>query len=179
MKILNSQNFFQQTYQGSSVLLRPINKDDIGHIFDLVYRGDLHQFTFIPKKYSLSTAKGWVEKQIKNPQTFAIVLSEDQKMIGVMGIVVDDFSKRHWEIAYWIGQKYRGKGYMRDALRLFIEKVRQDTPIKKISARVFLKNAISLELLKSTGFSREGLLQNHVYHNRQMKSVVIMGRRII
>ena len=178
MKKLKSVKFFRQKYQGSAISLCSIKLDDVDQVFNLLYQGDFHQFTFIPKEYSYSMAKNWVEKQVKNPQTFAIFLPEYKKMIGVIGIVVDDFSKCHWEISYWLGQKYRGKGYMKEALNLFLKKVKQDTPIKKISARVFLKNSKSLKLLKESGFIKEGLLQNHFCHNSQMKSVVIMGLRI-
>ena len=175
---LESKKFFRRRYNGDCVVLRPVESKDADEIFRLISRNDLYKFTFIPKQYSLQIAKEWIKKQKKLPQTMIIVQTESKEIMGVIGIVSDDFCKQHWEIAYWLGQQYRGKGYMREALNLFLQQVKKCTPIRKISAKVFVGNPRSVRLLKYAGFAREGLLQNHFYHNGKMKSVIILGRYI-
>ncbi len=170
-----SKNFFKNIYRNNDVILRPVKRSDVNKIFKLVSQSDLYKFTFIPKQYSLQIAQDWVARQIKFPQVLLIESSKHSEIVGVIGIVVDDSKKHHWEIAYWLGKKFRGKGYMREALVLFLQQVKKYTPIKKISARVFIKNNSSIKLLKSSNFFQEGLLHNHFYHNKKMKSVIMFG----
>lgn len=169
------KKIFQRKYHGSRIVLRPIERNDANEIFKLVFQSDLYKFTFIPKRYSLQTTRKWIIKQIEIPQVLLITFPKDDKIIGTIGIVADDFKKRHWEIGYWLGQKYRGRGYMREALNIFLQKVKKHTPIRKVSAKVFVGNNGAIKLLRSVGFIREGLLRNHFYHNSKMKSVVMFG----
>src|SRR3989344_5425164 len=178
MNELKSKDFFTRSHKNSHILLRPIKLGDVDQIFSLLSGSDLYKFTYIPKKYGLRDAEKWVRQQMDHPLMFAIVPTEIRKIIGVIGVVVDDFRKRHWEIAYWLGEKYRGKGYMQGALRIFLQGVKKSTPIEKISARVFVENAPSIKLLLSGGFTKEGVLQKHFFHNGKMKSVVFMGLQV-
>lgn len=105
MAQFESKIFFQRKYGGSHIILRPIGKNDTNGIFKLVFQSDLYKFTFIPKQYSLQTARKWITKQIKIPQVLLITLPQNDKIIGTIGVVADDSKKHHWEIAYWLGQK--------------------------------------------------------------------------
>jgi len=175
MTKFESKKFFRRSFKSNRIALKPVKKKDAGEIFNLVSGSDLHKFTFVPKQYSLQIAKEWIRKQNKFPQTFVIVLTKDKAIIGVIGVVSDDFRKRHWEIAYWLGQAYRNKRYMREAIDLFIQQAKKYTPIRKISAKVFVGNNRSIKLLQSISFIKEGLLRNHFYHNGRMKSIIVFG----
>ena len=178
MDKLRSKDFFTRSYKNSYVLLRPPKLGDVDQISSLLSGSDLYKFTYIPKKYDLGNAEKWVRQQMDQPLMLVIMPKEIRKIVGVIGVVVDDFCKRHWEIAYWLGEKYRGKGYMQGALRIFLQGVKKNTPIEKVSARVFVGNTPSIKLLLSSGFTKEGVLRKHFFHNGKMKSVVFMGLQV-
>jgi len=80
-----------------------------------------------PHPYTRADAEGWIASK---PDSLAVVLSEGELFIGVIGSsqagVAGEFSKDGdacFCLGYWIGQPYWGKGYASEAVRGFVHHI--------------------------------------------------------
>jgi ribosomal-protein-alanine N-acetyltransferase len=72
---------------------------------------------------------------------------------------------RSGHIGYWIGEKYAGKGYMLDALRLLADHAFGTMRLHRIEAACIPANRRSVRVLEKAGFTREGLLRSYLKIN--------------
>jgi ribosomal-protein-alanine N-acetyltransferase len=68
-------------------------------------------------------------------------------------------------IGYWIGEKYAGKGYMVDALRMLAGHAFDTLRLHRIEAACIPGNTRSVRVLEKAGFTREGLLRSYLKIN--------------
>lgn len=71
------------------------------------------------------------------------------------------------EVGYWIGEKYWGVGYATEILEGFdkwaFEQWEKDGKrLRKLWGTVFSENKGSMRCLEKCGYSREGVLKDHV-----------------
>ncbi len=69
------------------------------------------------------------------------------------------------QIGYWIGERYSGRGYMLEALRLVIPYAFETLRLHRIEAACIPANARSVRVLEKAGFQREGLLRSYLRIN--------------
>jgi ribosomal-protein-alanine N-acetyltransferase len=72
---------------------------------------------------------------------------------------------RSGHVGYWIGEKYAGKGYMLDALRLLADHAFGTMRLHRIEAACIPANRRSVRVLEKAGFTREGLLRSYLKIN--------------
>ncbi len=68
-------------------------------------------------------------------------------------------------IGYWIGERYAGRGYMVDALRLLARHAFETMRLHRIEAACIPANRRSVRVLEKAGFTREGLLRSYLKIN--------------
>ena len=79
------------------------------------------------------------------------------------------------EIGYNIVSRFRGKGIATVALKLKIDEVFRNTPIRKLIAMVHEENLPSIKVLEKIGFKREGLLREHYIVNGVTVNEMVYG----
>jgi len=73
--------------------------------------------------------------------------------------VVDLFRRSRvaaFEIGYWIGKPYWGKGYMTEACQALIDEARKTLGVKALTAGAFTDNPASIRVLEKLGFVQTG-----------------------
>lgn len=117
----------------------------------------------IPYPYTLEVAEGWIELnkwavRRKIRYNFAIVNSRDE-LVGGIGIfpsrqasVMEDGPA--WEVGYWIGEGFWGRGYASAALSLILEFLVAELKADRCDAGVFAGNAASQRVLEKAGFEK-------------------------
>lgn len=145
----------------SRLLIRPLEVKDAQ-----VYT-ELRNQDFV-RKYNVMEllTKDEAEEMIKNlkeGEVWAIESLDDKSYIGTIYKNQDSlrFGTGTCEISYWLGQKFANKGYMKEALKAFIEYLFSKN-YKGITVRAFEDNVYSAKLLEDLGFVREGRLTNAV-----------------
>lgn len=136
------------------------NANDYDIAYNIARIGDF------PYPYQKSDALYFVEAAIqkfyaKSEFHFGIHTQET----GLMGACVIkniDFDNKKAEIGYWIGKKYWGRGYAKEALRLLISFGFNFIDLNKIYALTFAFNERSINLLNSLNFSKDGTLRQNV-----------------
>lgn len=120
-----------------------------------------------PCPYTLDDARAFIEKTQHNAHfkhVHAIVW--DQEVVGSIGIFQEsDVYRFNYEIGYWLGEPYWGKGIMKEALHLMINFARTATDAHRLYAGVFDYNVASANVLRRNGFKEVALLQDKVFKN--------------
>jgi ribosomal-protein-alanine N-acetyltransferase len=98
--------------------------------------------------------------RISTDEMIAIVLKENQKMIGNIYLGKRDFETL--EIGYVLNQKYWGKGYAKEACSALVERS-FSSGIHRIVGECDPQNPSSWKLLEALRFEREGHLIQNVY----------------
>jgi RimJ/RimL family protein N-acetyltransferase len=140
------------------LILRPLAPKDVGDIVENLNNINVSRYlSIVPYPYTLKNAKEFVKIAKKDKYFFAIVLKSSGKLAGTIGLMnVDSYVKRA-NIGYWLGQKYWGQGIASEALDAFIEFSFKKLKLLRLQAGVAIENKVSVNILKKTGFKKEGL----------------------
>ncbi len=115
------------------------------------------------------------------------LLSADSNIIGIITLLDDtpigsvaflnyDVNHLKAELRKLIGNlNYRGKGYAKEATKLWIEYGFSSLDLKKIYLNTFDTNIHNIRLNEELGFRAEGILRNEVFVDGEYKDVLRMG----
>ena len=102
---------------------------------------------------------------IKNDQTWAIQLKENERVIGQVKVYPDEnrgqYSARNSAklINYALSETYWGKGYMTEAVRRVVKYAFEEIGTEVLTAFHFPDNMRSKRVLEKCGFQYEGTLE--------------------
>lgn len=121
------------------------------------YLSDAGVYKFEPgNPIDLNEAKELCVKRSKGNEWYAVVLKENQKMIGHVYLgQIDPKEKMTWELGYIFNPKFYRKGYASEASRALVEYTFKELKAHRIMARCDPENPASWKLLEKIGFRRE------------------------
>ncbi|MBI2423602.1 MAG: GNAT family N-acetyltransferase [Candidatus Hydrogenedentes bacterium] len=163
----------------NQAVLRPWRANDVDalalHANDrAVWRNLRDQF---PHPYTREDAVWWVEQQLAAPvpRHTAVICVEDQ-LAGAIGVVPGkDICARSWEIGYWLGRAFWGRGIATEALRAFTRYAFEEFPCDRLHAGVFGWNRASARVLEKAGYTLEGCLRRDVFKDGEYTDHLIYG----
>ena len=106
---------------------------------------------------------------------FAIERISNKALMGVVEVKNINRSDRNAEVGYWLGRKYRGRGYCAEALRLVLTMAFEDMKLNRTYAVVLSENAPSVRLLERLGFTHEGTWREGSRVGRRFVDVYAYG----
>lgn len=112
---------------------------------------------YLEERYSLGDFYDW-----------AVVLKEENRMIGTCGFTQIDTVNDTAEIGYVIHASFCGYGYATEAAREIIRFGFQRMRLARISALCMRENIASLRVMEKCGMHKEGLLRS---------AIAVKGRR--
>ena len=106
----------------------------------------------VPYPYTLDDADEWLK--ISHNQKFNLNIFLNDDLIGGIGLTPaeDDF----YELGYWLGFEFWGKGYATEACKALLNYVKRNTSYKNFRANVYKGNTASSKVLKKVGFKQTG-----------------------
>ena len=132
--------------------LRPLMADDAPEIARLAGDWDVARMTaLIPHPYTLADAQSFIASAAGSDHTFAI--ERDGVLVGCCGA---RSASGTYEIGYWVGKPYWGKGIATDAARALIAHMRAREPGCAIAISHMAENEASARVIKKLGFRRTG-----------------------
>jgi ribosomal-protein-alanine N-acetyltransferase len=113
----------------------------------------------------------------KRSMRWGIVLKENNKFIGTLGLNGLQLKNKKAEIGYEIHSSYWRQGYTSEAIKEVLRYSYLELKLNRIGAVVYLENEASSNLLEKLGFKKEGelrdyLFQNNSYHTTSMFSLL-------
>ena len=107
----------------------------------------------MPHPYTLDDAHAFIararERRAKGiDSSFAIFRKSDGALIGAAGVHPD----RDFELGYWVGEPFWGKGYATEAARRVTRFAFEDLNAKEVRAGWYVDNPASGRVLEKIGF---------------------------
>lgn len=147
-----------------AVRLRSIVEDDAAAIAGLL-AGDTElalATATIPIPYALADAQKFVDAANRKT-VFAITV--DDSLVGLTGIM------EGFEIGYWIGRNYWGRGYATAAVAALLELARKEG-VCHFAAEVFPDNYASMRVLERNGFVRSGEVERNLPQSGGIRKLI-------
>ena len=135
------------------VLKKPDNKDITSLIEELNNWNISKWLVEVPYPYSINDANYWIKKTKEDEFSFNIYLNN--KLIGGISIS-KKLGNTKWELGYWIGEKYWGNKYAKEACESLIKYFFTNTSNNIIYASHMKDNMKSKKIILSLGFKEIG-----------------------
>jgi ribosomal-protein-alanine N-acetyltransferase len=149
------------------LLLRPFTLADAPAVQKLAGDKAVASMTLnIPHPYEDGMAEAWIDTHPQKFErgeeaVFAIVLREDDTLMGAIGLTVNQEHERA-EMGYWIGKPYRGNGYCTEAAKEVVKYGFTALGLTRIQATHFVQNPASGRVMEKIGMTYEGCLRQYV-----------------
>lgn len=154
-------NFFMKIHlrelkHGDEEALREVMNDE-----DVIYKMDDDRIIF---PFDLQQAKNYIDKSIGNKFRHEFVIEDKKKnFIGTVSFDLTDKKNSSYEVSYFIGKEFWGKGIGSKALHEALLKGFFSLGARKIWANVLSNNEASQRLLEKAGFEFTKKLEKYTY----------------
>jgi RimJ/RimL family protein N-acetyltransferase len=92
---------------------------------------------------------------------FVIIIKDDNKLIGDIGIHFLESDAFQVEIGCTLNRKYHGKGYAFEAVKATINYIFDELGKRRIVASIDSRNHPSIRLIERLGFRKKGLIKEN------------------
>lgn len=133
-----------------------------------------NRFTFYNEASRLIDmfTKNFIEKR---GIRWGIMIKENYKFIGTVGLNGLQLKNKRAEIGYEIHPAYWRNGYATEAIKEVLRFSFETLDLYRIGAVVYPENEPSLNLLNNLGFTKEGLLRAYIHQNDQFHDTYILS----
>lgn len=147
------------------IILRPWLESDAYDLYEYASDERVGPSAGWPVHTSVENSKEIIKHVLSNKETYAIVLKENMKTVGSVGLMFKDKSniemgENEAEIGYWIGVPYWGKGLVPEACEMLIAYGFETLDLNKIWCGYFDENHKSLRVQEKIGFEYQYTLEN-------------------
>ena len=146
--------------------LRAIKKSDLNDIHEYASNSKTSQFLLWEKHTSVEYTKKFVDIVLTKYKfgeyhDWAIVLKENQKMIGTCGFTRIDGENSIAEIGYVLNPTYWGYGLATEAAKKIVDFAFNVLGVNRVEARFLFGNEASLNVMRKIGMKFEGYLREY------------------
>jgi 8-oxo-dGTP diphosphatase len=159
------------------LMLRPLRAADAPAVFRLVNDyGVAGNLARVPFPYKESVAESWIgstHEQAARGDGFHLAITQrgehDDTLIGCAGLTLNRSNAGEAELGYWIGAKFWGQGFAREAARALLDWGFSTRGLDRVVASALTDNAASQAVLRAVGFRQTGQdVQDFMSRNRAM-----------
>ena len=149
---------------GARVVVRPVETRDLPDL--LVVNGNEEVTRYLPYATwsSMADARAWLAlaqaaQATGNTLQWVVVEKSTQTVMGACLLFQYDAASARAELGYVLGRPWWGRGLMQDALTAVLDCAFSRLHLRRIEAEVDPRNVASGRLLKTLGFTSEGILR--------------------
>ncbi|MCA1622397.1 MAG: GNAT family N-acetyltransferase [Acidobacteria bacterium] len=144
--------------RGKKVFLRPPKVEDSAEYIQLAKQSEKFHRGLIKMAKTQKDFNAFLERSVKEEnECFLVCRTQDKAIVGMINlsqIIRGVFQNAY--LGYGLGVKFTGKGLMTEAVELILRFAFKDLKLHRIEANVQPDNAASINVLKRTGFTKEG-----------------------
>lgn len=160
---------------GDRLYLSPMNLDDAElyakWMNDKIVTENIGSYT---KMISTLSERQWLEKE-STDYNFAIVLKEDDRLIGNISLMDLDGINQTAELGVFIGEKAdRNKGYGKESIKLILDYGFNTLNLNNIILKVYSFNEKAIKTYKKIGFKEIGTRRKCRYKDGKVYDEVFM-----
>ena len=146
---------------GNRIYLRPWRDEDAPLLYQYASDPDVGPRAGWAPHQSVEESLHIIQTLFRNPTTWAIVLKEDDLLIGAIGYGSScecNLPAREGEptVGYWIAKPFWNQGLCTEALQLMVTHIRQTTSIPSLISGHFTDNPASGRVMEKCGFVPTG-----------------------
>lgn len=161
------------------LVLRRFTENDAKEIYegyvnqeDFLYYANKEKRTL---EEEINSLKG-IDEKYNNSEYYNWLITLDSKVIGAIHLNVDNYNESI-EFNYAIDDRYKGNGYMTEALEAVKNYCLNEINANRIFGGCEINNIASKKVMEKCNFKYEGTLRNHLklrdgYHDMYMFSFV-------
>ena len=160
---------------GSRLYLSPVNVDDAPMYAKWLNDKVVSENIGLDiKMATLESVRKWLNKN-QNNYNFAIVLKENDELIGGCGFKEIDMVHRNGELEIFIGnEENRGQGYGKESIKLLLEYGFNNLNLNNIMFKVYSFNTKAIKVCESLGFKKLGTRHKSHYFKGKFYDEVLM-----
>jgi ribosomal-protein-alanine N-acetyltransferase len=152
------------------LMLRKVQEGDYNDVFEYANDPETAKYTSWEAHKHIQDSKHFVQFMIKRyaenkPAGWAVVLKENQKMIGTCGFISQFIANKRAETGFVIRKDCAGKGYATEALKAALDFGFGTAGYNRIEACCDVENKASSRVLEKCGMKFEGILRQYVFAN--------------
>ena len=163
------------------LILRNFTYEDKNRFFTITRDPKLYETLPEDHMYSIdeiSDIIDWFINQYENNSLenipkfpLAIILKEDNKLIGDIGIGYYSNDKSKMEIFYFINSEFWNKGYVSEAVHVFLKYVKENKLVSSLIGAVVSHNIASIKILIKNGFKKIDYKDSHNRNVYELKVI--------
>ena len=164
---------------GIKVVLKVLEEKDLDKVFKWKNNVELSRLV---KAHPLPVAKfemiEWFKRNQsdKNQILWGIYEKQKKQLIGIVRLMFIDWISKSAEFGIYIGdENYSGKGIGKEVLLLVLKFAFQKINLHRIYLKVTESNTKAINLYKSCGFKKEGILRQNFWINGKYENIIFMG----
>ena len=163
--------------ESPNIQIRKITEADLVHRVDWFNDKDINKTLILEEELTLANTRKWFGKVKEDPSRLDLmILTKEQKAIGVIGFRKIDQTNRSADIYAVIGEKgYQGKGLGYESAFRVITYGFHHLKLRKIWTHVRSDNYASLAILRKIGFVQEEIIHQECRQGDTFFDVVCHG----
>jgi RimJ/RimL family protein N-acetyltransferase len=160
--------------------LRWLNDSDAPALFEIHSNPEVMRYWASPPWQTMEQAEQFVARVVDGYRTgealqLGIERNEDHALLGSCVVFSINHASRRGEIGYSLGRPHWGKGYMHEALRMFIGYLFNTLDFNRLEADIDPRNIASAKTLERLGFKREGYLRERWIVSGEVSDTALYG----
>ena len=157
-------------------VLREQKEEDIADFFSYYSNPEVHKYIlcYIPQNLEEAKLELRYWQKIFYDESgayFAIATTDTNTMIGSIGVNSYNSHHKRIELSYDLCQNYWRKGIISKAIKQILHYVFTELPVNRVESWVDVENIASKNLLLKLGFTLEGRVRQHRFHQNKFHDV--------
>ena len=139
-------------FETERLILRPWEETDAEDLFEYAQDPRVGPRAGWPPHTDREASRNTLRNVLMVPETYAVVLKENGRAVGSIGVHPRQESSAEPEIGYWIGVPYWGKGYIPEAVREILRHCFEDLGCTAVWCGYYAGNEQSRRVQEKCGF---------------------------
>lgn len=153
------------------ILKKPKSKQDILSIVSQIGDWEVVKWlAMVPYPYTYNDCESYLKESNNNELALNIFL--DNQLIGGVGLHLHN--DNYYELGYWLGKDYWGKGYATESSKKLLEYALEKLNSPKIKSGYFVDNLSSGNVLKKLGFKEVGIEKRYSDSNKKEMDLMLV-----
>ncbi|MBD3184289.1 GNAT family N-acetyltransferase [Candidatus Poribacteria bacterium] len=163
---------------GEKIYLRPVDMEDIDNFVEWLNDPEVRQYLSLVSPFNKTREKDFIDDLYKDERktVLGIVMKEDDRLIGNIGLSKVSLSNRNCCLGIVIGDKSCwSQGCGTEALKLMLGYAFDQLNLHRVYLTVLDFNSRAIRAYEKAGFKKEGTYRKHMYKNGKYCDLYYMG----
>ncbi|MBN1263798.1 MAG: GNAT family N-acetyltransferase [Candidatus Pacebacteria bacterium] len=174
------KKFKEKTKRGirladGSILIRPVNQDDLESLRQLRNHPETRRFLTYNKVISKKQQHAWFARLPQNTSCQYLTIEKEDQFAGVIRLDEQDQANRSIRIGADIALKHRRQGIATRAYQLMLDYLFIKKRINRVWLLVADFNQPAINLYKKLGFKREGIQYQSLWRDKKWHHYLMMS----